>query len=157
MCAARAQAERHEEMVEFMKRVARTKPKMELEERNLLSVAYKNVVSARRASLRVISSIEAKEQEKGGGSSVLPNIAAYRSSVEDELQAICNDVLALIDDYCLENAPETEPDSHVFYQKMKADYYRYLAEFSTGAVKTEHADQAETAYTNPDPNPDPYP
>ena len=140
------QAERHEEMVEFMKRVARTKPKMELEERNLLSVAYKNVVSARRASLRVISSIEAKEQEKGGGSSVLPNIAAYRSSVEDELQAICNDVLALIDDYCLENAPETEPDSHVFYQKMKADYYRYLAEFTTGAVQADVASKAEKAY-----------
>ena len=141
------QAERHEEMVEFMKRVARTKPKMELEERNLLSVAYKNVVSARRASLRVISSIEAKEQEKGGGSSVLPNIAAYRSSVEDELQAICNDVLALIDDYCLENAPETEPDSHVFYQKMKADYFRYLAEFAEGANKAEHANSAEGAYS----------
>ena len=146
MCAARAQAERHEEMVEFMKRVARTKPKMELEERNLLSVAYKNVVSARRASLRVISSIEAKEQEKGGGSSVLPNIAAYRSSVEDELQAICNDVLALIDDYCLENAPETEPDSHVFYQKMKADYHRYIAEYSEGDKKQNAAKDADEAY-----------
>ena len=123
-------------MVEFMKRVARTKPKMELEERNLLSVAYKNVVGARRASLRIISSIEAREQEKTAGSStLLPGIAAYRSSVEDELQAICNDVLTLIDDHCLENAPETEPDSHVFYQKMKADYYRYLAEFTTGAVQ----------------------
>tara|TARA_B110001469_G_scaffold122011_1_gene132096 strand:+ start:135 stop:665 length:531 start_codon:yes stop_codon:yes gene_type:complete len=144
-------------MVEFMKRVARTKPKMELEERNLLSVAYKNVVSARRASLRVISSIEAREQEKGVGSSLLPNIAAYRSSVEDELQAICNDVLTLIDDYCLENAPETEPDSHVFYQKMKADYYRYLAEFTTGAVQAGVASspQPQPLTLNPNPYPNP--
>ena len=130
-----------------MKRVAREKPKMELEERNLLSVAYKNVVGTRRASLRVISSVEAREQEKSGGSSTyLAGITAYRNKVEDELQAICNDVLQLIDDYCLESAPETEPEAHVFYHKMRADYYRYLAEFKTGPSQADVATKAEEAY-----------
>ena len=59
------QAERYEEMVEYMKSVAKTAGKarndLSLEERNLLSVAYKNVVGARRASLRIITSIESKE------------------------------------------------------------------------------------------------
>ena len=47
------QAERYEEMVEYMKKVAAASvDDLSLEERNLLSVAYKNVVGARRASLR---------------------------------------------------------------------------------------------------------
>ena len=46
------QAERYEEMVEFMETVAKSSQGEELsvEERNLLSVAYKNVIGARRAS-----------------------------------------------------------------------------------------------------------
>ena len=60
------QAERYDEMVEYMKTVASsTNQDLSLEERNLLSVAYKNVVGARRASLRIIGSIESKENEKG--------------------------------------------------------------------------------------------
>ena len=54
------------QMVEYMKHVAKdATADLSLEERNLLSVAYKNVVGARRASLRIIGSIEAKEKEKG--------------------------------------------------------------------------------------------
>ena len=60
------QAERYEEMVDFMKKVAEVSSEdLTLEERNLLSVAYKNVVGARRASLRIISAIEQKEETKG--------------------------------------------------------------------------------------------
>ena len=61
------QAERYDEMVEYMKKVAMEKPAaddLSLEERNLLSVAYKNVVGARRASLRIITSIFSKEQQR---------------------------------------------------------------------------------------------
>ncbi|CAL5433800.1 unnamed protein product [Camellia sinensis] len=58
------QAERYEEMVEFMEKVSSTVVESEeltVEERNLLSVAYKNVIGARRASWRIISSIEQKQ------------------------------------------------------------------------------------------------
>lgn len=53
------------EMVECMKRVAAMDTDLSIEERNLLSVAYKNVIGARRASWRIISSIEQKEESKG--------------------------------------------------------------------------------------------
>ncbi|KAJ6371078.1 hypothetical protein OIU77_001563 [Salix suchowensis] len=61
------QAERYEEMVEFMEKVTKAVDNEELtmEERNLLSVAYKNVIGARRASWRIISSIEQKEESRG--------------------------------------------------------------------------------------------
>merc|ERR1712110_302462 len=49
------------------------------EERNLLSVAYKNVVGARRSSWRIISSIEQK-CEKGEKKAVIAN--EYREKVE---------------------------------------------------------------------------
>jgi len=54
------QAERFDEMVEHMKSVAQQPQELTVEERNLLSVAYKNVIGSRRASWRVISSIEQK-------------------------------------------------------------------------------------------------
>merc|ERR1711988_1573535 len=49
-----------------------------------------------------------------------------------------------LDDTLIKHAQT--PEASVFYMKMKADYYRYLAEFATGAVKTEHADKAQEAY-----------
>jgi 14-3-3 protein epsilon len=48
-----------------MKRLAKLSAgedtQLSVEERNLLSVAYKNVVGARRASWRILDSIEKKE------------------------------------------------------------------------------------------------
>ena len=75
------QAERYDEMVEYMKAVAETSDSdLTLEERNLLSVAYKNVVGARRASLRIIGSIKQKENEKGATEKANA-VANYQSSV----------------------------------------------------------------------------
>jgi len=59
------QAERFNEMVDFIKKVSVSGVELNSEERNLLSVAYKNVIGSRRASLRVLNSIEQKENSKG--------------------------------------------------------------------------------------------
>ncbi len=68
------QAERYDEMVDFMKKVAALKVELTVEERNLLSVAYKNVTGSRRASWRIVSSIEQKEENKVEWESVcVPN------------------------------------------------------------------------------------
>jgi len=67
------QAERYDEMVAAMKKVATLNAPLSVEERNLLSVAYKNVIGSRRASWRIISSIEQKEESKGNDSHVKTN------------------------------------------------------------------------------------
>eukprot|EP00325_Prymnesiales_sp_UTEX-LB-985_P015067 CAMPEP_0174754892 /NCGR_PEP_ID=MMETSP1094-20130205/105971_1 /TAXON_ID=156173 /ORGANISM="Chrysochromulina brevifilum, Strain UTEX LB 985" /LENGTH=374 /DNA_ID=CAMNT_0015960775 /DNA_START=41 /DNA_END=1165 /DNA_ORIENTATION=+ len=137
------QAERYDEMVDYMKEVAtNSQQDLTLEERNLLSVAYKNVVGARRASLRIIGSIEAKEKEKSSDKAAL--VTSYKSKVEDELNKICSDILQLLDAQLITNASGAE--AKVFYLKMKADYYRYLAEFAEADTKKGHAGNAEGAY-----------
>ena len=82
------QAERYDEMVEEMKKVAQMVHDQELsvEERNLLSVAYKNVIGARRASWRIISSIEQKEESKGNEEHV-KRIKKYREVVSSSKRA----------------------------------------------------------------------
>ena len=137
------QAERYEEMVEYMKAVATAATDdLSLEERNLLSVAYKNVVGARRASLRIIGSIEAKEIQKEGESGEKATlIKGYKAKVEEELNTICADILALLKEKLIKDSLSAEPK--VFYQKMSADYYRYLAEFAQGDAKASHAGAAQ--------------
>ena len=94
------QAERYDDMAASMKSVTETGIELSNEERNLLSVAYKNVVGARRSSWRVISSIEQKTE----GSERKQQMAKeYREKVETELRDICQDVLvwfffSMIDD-----------------------------------------------------------
>lgn len=84
------QAERYDDMASAMKAVTETGVELSNEERNLLSVAYKNVVGARRSSWRVISSIEQKTE----GSERKQQMAKeYREKVEKELRDICYDVL----------------------------------------------------------------
>ncbi len=91
-------------------------------------MAYKNVVGARRASWRVLSSIEAKEKEKGDEGKVTA-IGAYREKVERELQTICKELLDVLEKHLL---PEDKTaEGQVFYWKMAGDYWRYLAEFAT--------------------------
>lgn len=139
------QAERYEEMVEFMENVAKTVDVEELtvEERNLLSVAYKNVIGARRASWRIISSIEQKEESRGNDDHV-GMIREYRAKVESELTSICDGILRLLDSHLIPSS--TTGESKVFYLKMKGDYHRYLAEFKTGAERKEAAESTLLAY-----------
>lgn len=137
------QAERYDEMVEAMKKVAKLDVELTVEERNLLSVGYKNVIGARRASWRILSSIEQKEEAKGNEHNV-KRIKEYRNKVEEELSKICNDILMIIDEHLVPSSGTGE--STVFYYKMKGDYFRYLAEFKTSSEKKEAADQSLKAY-----------
>merc|ERR1711954_57545 len=135
------QAERYDDMAASMKAVTETGIELSNEERNLLSVAYKNVVGARRSSWRVISSIEQKTE---GSERKAQMAKEYREKVEQELKDICNDVLALLDKFLIAKASNAE--SKVFYLKMKGDYYRYLAEVALGEAKQAVVEDSQKAY-----------
>lgn len=140
------QAERYEEMVEFMEKVTAASAdgdELTVEERNLLSVAYKNVIGARRASWRIVSSIEQKEESRGNEDHVAA-IRNYRSKIESELTSICDGILKLLDNNLVPAASAS--DSKVFYLKMKGDYHRYLAEFKTGEERKVAAESTLSAY-----------
>lgn len=137
------QAERYDEMAEHMAAVGKVPQELSVEERNLLSVAYKNTVGSRRAAWRIITSIEQKEKSKGNEEQAgFAN--EYCKKVENELDKICNEILDLLNGNLLEKASTDE--SKVFYHKMKADYYRYIAEFKSGDSKTSAAENARKAY-----------
>ncbi|XXG63454.1 hypothetical protein AAC387_Pa05g1645 [Persea americana] len=137
------QAERYDEMVECMKKVAKLDLELTVEERNLLSVGYKNVIGAHRASWRIMSSIEQKEESKGNEHNV-KLIKGYCQKVEEELSKICHDILTIIDKHLIPSSGSGE--SAVFYYKMKGDYCRYLAEFKTDQERKEAADQSLKGY-----------
>jgi len=137
------QAERYDEMADFMEQVGKAGEELSVEERNLLSVAYKNAVGSRRAAWRIITSVEQKEKSKGNEEQS-KYAKEYCQKVEDELDKICETILALLDGKLISKASGGE--SKVFYQKMKADYYRYKAEYKDGDLKSKASESARLAY-----------
>jgi len=137
------QAERYDEMSAAMKKVAQLNEPLSIEERNLLSVAFKNVVGSRRASLRIISSIEQKEESRGKEDRLV-KAKEYHKKVEKELMEICDDILGVLDKNLIPSS--NLPESKVFYYKMKGDYHRYLAESTTGEFRQTASEKALEAY-----------
>ncbi|XP_032392226.1 14-3-3-like protein [Etheostoma spectabile] len=135
------QAERYDDMAAAMKAVTEEGTELSNEERNLLSVAYKNVVGARRSSWRVVYSMEQKSKDNDAKSALAKE---YKETIEKELNDICKEVLDLLDKHLIPNAKPA--DSSVFYLKMKGDYYRYLAEVATGEKKEEIINSSRAAY-----------
>ena len=138
------QCNRFEEMSEFLEQLLKSRDKdLNSDERNLLSIAYKNSVSSRRTALRTIMAYEMKEKRKET-STFLAYIQEYRKRVEDELTRMCQGVIATIDNHLLKRAEDAE--ASVFYLKMKGDYNRYIAEYAQGDLKQTVAEGALSAY-----------
>ncbi|KAJ8320929.1 hypothetical protein KUTeg_002516 [Tegillarca granosa] len=134
------QAERFDDMAVTMKKVAEScDSELTGEERNLLSVAYKNVVGARRSSWRMLSMVEGKADTD----MKLKLVKDYKKTVEKELDDICKQVLELLDKHLIPKA--TSYESKVFYFKMKGDYYRYMAEYNPGDNK-DVIEKSQKAY-----------
>ena len=136
------QTERFEDMLDAMNKVVAANADLTIEERNLLSVAYKNTIGSRRTAWRALSSIEKKEEQKGSKNIGL--LRSYKSKIEGELNKFCNEILNLIDSQLLQKA--SNPEARVFYYKMKGDYYRYISEYTSSAEHTKAGENAHDAY-----------
>eukprot|EP00483_Globobulimina_turgida_P002398 UN02400 len=130
-------AERYEDMCKFVKKLVELKSDkaedLDVDERNLLSVAYKNVVGSKRASWRTLS---------GGFDDADEDLLnKYKSLVEDELEEICQEVLALLTQHLCKNVEGNGDETEVFYLKMCGDYYRYLSGFRSDEQFKELAEE----------------
>ncbi|KAG5441532.1 14-3-3 class protein [Clonorchis sinensis] len=132
-------AERFTDMAAAMKKFTELKKPLSNDERNLFSVAYKNVVGARRSAWRVITSIKNKDSEDEKSPT-----NELRRKIENELEQVCKEVLNILEKNSLPS--ETTDDGLVFYHKMKGDYYRYLAEVQTGDKRNESVQKSHQAY-----------
>ncbi|CAG5135982.1 unnamed protein product [Candidula unifasciata] len=120
------QAERYDDMAAAMRKVTEMDGKLTQEKRNLLSVAYKNVVGARRSAWRIISMIEQKAENDDKRKRL---VQEFRVRVEAELDATCKEVLSLLEKHLITD--DCSDEEKVFYLKMKGDYYRYIAEYKS--------------------------
>jgi len=125
-------AERYDDLCKVMRVLVQQGTALSGEERQLLSVAFKNSVGTRRASYRVLV---ADEQTKENPIAVL-----FRQQVASEMEAVCADVLDLLQTYLLKDSAGGDDETKVFFLKMAGDYYRYLAEFDPKQYGPKGAD-----------------
>jgi len=141
MAKVAEQAERYEDMLLFLQPLLGKTEELTTEERNLISVAYKNLSGNKRTAWRALTAIEenpkyAKYHEK---------TKTYKAKIEEELKKICKDAIKTIDAL---HKVATSAESKVFYLKMKADYYRYTGEVCTDKELKEVSDKANENYEN---------
>ncbi|OAG29316.1 14-3-3 protein epsilon [Nematocida displodere] len=141
-------AERFEQMLESMKdatkQAAKEGIKLNIEERNMLSIAYKNQVGVRRTSWRILTkTLQETRMSDEASEKNIESITQYINLVEEELNAVCDDVLSLLDTYLID---DSVVDSKVFFLKMKGDYLRYKAEIARDEYLSEISSEADKAY-----------
>ncbi len=135
-------AERFPDMIQAIKEMIKLDPKLNKEECDILSTGYKNMITDKRSSLRILQSME--RREKKTKSKIVPNIKEVKSHIEKEIKNVCNDIQDLIDKYLIPNADNHE--NEVCFYKLKADYNRYICEFAEGKEYEEKLKNAEDFY-----------
>ena len=136
------QAERFDDMFAFLKEVIGLKDSdFSTEERNLLSVGFKNLIGANRTAIRTIAAIEQNPKYTKYNTA----LESYKRKIENELYDQCMSIVNLVKDKCLAKASNSE--SKAFFHKMAGDYYRYIAESAQGAKLEEVKKGAEEQYT----------
>ena len=135
------QAERFEDMVTYLAAVLDTKGgEVTADERNLLSVAFKNLISSKRAACRTIAAIEQNPKY----SKFSDALAKYKNTIESQLTADCEKVVSMIQEKVL--AKECDGEAKAFFVKMVGDYYRYIAENVKESKLEEVKQKALKAY-----------
>jgi len=152
-------AERYSDMALRMKELVERKIKniesqstkeddktLDVEARNLFSVAYKNVIGAVRSSWRTITSGQFSEINAAV-------IEMYKTAIEKKMEGICTEVLALLGGSTAKSTGllsvwegstgNEDAEARIFYMKMRGDYYRYLSEFND---KQEYKEGAQKSY-----------
>eukprot|EP00051_Salpingoeca_urceolata_P034110 m.23623 g.23623 ORF g.23623 m.23623 type:complete len:262 (-) comp7239_c0_seq2:257-1042(-) len=137
------QCGRYDDMAAAMEEVVGCQAALNSEERNLLSLAFKNVVGSKRVAWRALSALEQKMSDKGAEKKV-ELVQNYCKQVEAELIAACDTVIAA--STTLQEHSAGDDEAVVFFHKMAGDYQRYKAEVLTGPLCQACAELACESY-----------
>ena len=107
------QCSRYEDMMAFLEDMAKAKNEdLSSDERNLLSIAYKNTISLDKQAIRTLLAYESKEAKKAE-IPYLDYIKEYKAKVQKQLEDLCNKINNTIDANLLPKA--TTDEAKVFY------------------------------------------
>ncbi|KAI9069223.1 14-3-3-like protein [Trametes sanguinea] len=138
------QAERYEDVITQLKDIINTcGAQLTIDERNLLSIAYKNLTANLRSSWRTIDTLQKREALSSTRQQV-KLMRVEKELIERDIDALCRDVVGLLERTLMPAANDGE--EKVFYSKMRGDYYRYLAELTRLNAKENLASTALEAY-----------
>ena len=127
MARVAEQAQNYEDMFSFIKEMLSVKGDADftIEERNLLSTAFKNSIQGDRRSMRVIEAVGGNKNFEKYHS----HIKLFKKKIEKNITNQCVQIIKICTNDCLPLAANTE--SKAFFLKMIADYHRYQAEHSS--------------------------
>ena len=135
------QAERFVDMVDFLKIVVEQKgAEMSCDERTLISVAFKNLITSKRTAWRTVRAIQVNSKYKKYEQS----LEEYRQRLENNLFNDCSMIIEMIQTQCLNK--KCEDEAKAFFVKLIADNHRYIAEMSQGERFEKSREAARQSY-----------
>ncbi|OHT16045.1 14-3-3 protein [Tritrichomonas foetus] len=137
------QAERYQDVIAHLDVIINSDPKLSADERNLLSVAYKALTGSSRSALRTVNAFLEDESIKAIPERV-SKLTDLKNRLVKELDDHCNELIQLTDSKLLPAADDAA--TKVFYEKLKADYYRYSVEFKPESDRKDGSDKAKASY-----------
>lgn len=134
-------------MKEYILQVVKSLPKgghLSVEERNVLSTAYKSILSPKRNAWRTIDALMQKEKNDSCGECCTD----IKKLMEYEMLCICAEVIDVINKYLLVDSDSTpeDIDDRLYYLKMQGDYYRYEAEFLEDDLRSDAVKHSQQCY-----------
>ena len=135
-------AERYPDMLKSISKMIELSPKLNKEECDILSTGYKNMLTDKRNSWRLLHSMERREKNKK--SKNFSSIKEIKTHIEKEIRDVCAELQLLLDKYLIPNAEEFE--NEVYFYKLKADYHRYICEFAKEKEYEENLKKSEDFY-----------
>ena len=136
--------ERYPEMVKALNKYIEQNPKLSKDEQKILVDGYKNIISDKRNSLRLLNDLIKKEEEEAKLVNHKKQINIIIEKTKKELLSIFKEIHTMLDKYLIPNSQDSE--TKVLYMKIKADYYRYHCEFAEGDEFEEAKNNALKIY-----------
>jgi len=146
MASLAEQAGRFDDMVKFVNAAIKNTNELSPYVRSLFALSYRNAVGSRRTSWRALAALEHHEASTAGvRDPKTEQVRKYREIIEQEIIDYSTAMIDTIDKVILPVTLSSE--SKVFFNKLRGDYYRYLAEVTSHEAHKKAVDNAQKAYT----------